>query len=398
MLEYQTAISSILDIISRSKGEIQPVFDAIVQCAARLFCPCTATITTLKNDLLHWNGSASLQPAFDIRRMAQVYPIPFDPVRAPSARAMLERRTVVIPDAMAPDTPEFTRMVQAVGGFRSITFVPLVSQNKGIGAINLTHPQAGFELTEKQIELLQTFADQAVIAIENTRLFEEVQARTRELTELLEYQTATSEVLSVISRSKFDLQPVLDSIARVASTLCSADDATILTRENNELRMAAHQGSVPIELGLRRPINRDWVSGRAVFDQQPIHVSDLAAAADEYPLGREIAKRFGHRTTLAVPLIRQEEAIGCLLLRRLHVQDFEEKQIELLKTFADQAVVAIENTRLFEEIGPEGPRAGDRQPTQIAVRRQHEPRAADAARSNSRLCRANARRLLWDSI
>ena len=166
-------------------------------------------------------------------------------------------------------------------------------------------------------------------------MFEEVQARTRELTESLEYQTATSEVLSVISRAGFDLQPVLDSIARVASNLCAADDATILTRETSELQIAAHQGSVPVELGLRRPIDRDWVSGRAVFDQQPVHVSDLAAAADEYPLGREIARRLGHRTTLAVPLIRQDEAIGCLLLRRLHVQDFEEKQIELLKTFAD---------------------------------------------------------------
>src|SRR5262245_56920024 len=196
-LEYQTATSGILDIISRSKAEIQPVFDAIVQSAARLFYPCTATITTLKDGFLHWNGSASLrQPAFDVHlvhRAQQVYPVPFDPERVPSARAILERRTVVIPDATAPDTPEFTRKIHGAGGVGSITFVPLVNQDKGIGTIILTHPQPGFELTRKQIELLETFADQAVIAIENTRLFEEVQMRTRELTETLEYQTATSE-------------------------------------------------------------------------------------------------------------------------------------------------------------------------------------------------------------
>ena len=142
-LEYQTATSGILDIISRTKAEIQPVFDAIVENAARLFYPCTATITTLKDECLHWNGSATLHPASDIRRMQEVYPVPFDPERVPSARAMLERRMVVIPDATAPDTPEFTRKVQVAGGFRSIAFVPLVKSGQG-HRHHYPHPPGGW--------------------------------------------------------------------------------------------------------------------------------------------------------------------------------------------------------------------------------------------------------------
>ncbi len=174
--------------------------------------------------------------------------------------------------------------------------------------------------------------------------------RTHELTESLQYQMATSEVLAVISRSKFDLQPVLETIARITSDLCAADDVTVLLRDGDELLIKAHYGSIPIELNIRRPIERGWVSGRAVVDREPVHVRDLAAAGDEFPAGREIARQFGHRTTLAIPLMRESEAVGCFLLRRPLVQDFTEKQIALLQTFADQAVIAIENVRLFDEV------------------------------------------------
>src|SRR5258707_419981 len=203
-LERQTATADILKVIASSPADVQPVFDAIVNSAAKLFDPCSATITTLKEGKLHWNAIAQIVPSFDHAAARAVYPISFDPDRSPSARAMLERRIIVIPDTDAPGTPEYTRNVAAAGGFRNIIFVPLIHENKGIGTIILTHPRPGFRLSDKQLALLQTFADQAVIAIENARLFDEVQARTEDLTEALQQQMATSEILGVISSSPCD--------------------------------------------------------------------------------------------------------------------------------------------------------------------------------------------------
>jgi two-component system NtrC family sensor kinase len=192
----QVATAEILKVIASSRSDVQPVFEAIVDSAARLFEPCGATITTLKDGQLHWNATAATLPDFDIERAKAVYPIPFDPERAPSARALLERRTIEIPDIAAPDTPEFTRKAAAAGGFRSIIFVPLIKQDKRIGTIILTHLRAGFKLSEKQLALVRTFADQAVIAIENVRLFDEVRARTKELAASLdELRTAQDRLV-----------------------------------------------------------------------------------------------------------------------------------------------------------------------------------------------------------
>src|ERR1700704_3775342 len=140
----QAATAEILKVIASSRSDVQPVFEAIVHSAARLFEPCGATITTLKDGQLHWNATAATLPDFDNERAKAVYPIPFDPERSPSARALLERRTIEIPDIAAPDTPEFTRKTAAAGGFRSAIFVPLIEQDKGIGTIILTHLRAGF--------------------------------------------------------------------------------------------------------------------------------------------------------------------------------------------------------------------------------------------------------------
>ena len=353
-LQHQTATSQILSVISSSRADIQPVFDAIVNSAARLFEPCGATITTLNDGQLHWNATAATLPDFDIERAKAIYPIPFDPERAPSARALLERRIIEIPDIAAPDTPEFTRKAAAAGGFRSVTFAPLIKQDKGIGTIILTHQRAGFKLSEKQLALVRTFADQAVIAIENVRLFDEVEAKTRDLEESLQQQTATADVLKVISRSAFDLDSVLSTLVTSAARLCGAERGLIFLREGNLYRMASNFGFSPeLEAFARaNPLPADGTSttARAGAAGAPVQAVDLVADKTQGEMARAYQRLGGHKTNLGVPLRRDSETIGVFTLTRQVVQAFTPRQIELVKTFADQAVIAIENARLFEEV------------------------------------------------
>jgi two-component system, NtrC family, sensor kinase len=352
-LQHQTATSQILNVISSSKADIQPAFNAIVGSAARLFEPCAATITTLDDDgQLYWNATAATLPDFDIERAKAIYPIPFDPERAPSARALLERRIIEIPDITAPDTPEFTRKAAAAGGFQSVTFVPLIKQDQGIGTIILTHSRAGFKLSEKQLALVRTFADQAVIAIENARLFEEVQARTRDLEESLQQQTATADVLRVISRSAFDVQTVLATLTDSAARLCDADSSHIYLVEGDVARLAVCSGfSKEYEELLRRtPLTpgRGTLVGRTLQEGGVVHLPD--AVADKEYRWQEAQKLGRFRTMLGIPMLRDGATMGVLSLTRTQVLPFTDKQIALLQTFADQAVIAIENARLFDEV------------------------------------------------
>jgi GAF domain-containing protein len=206
--------------------------------------------------------------------------------------------------------------------------------------------------SERHIAMLQTFADQAVIAIENTRLFNELESRNRDLTESLEQQTATSEILRVISSSPTDLQTVLDAVAQSAARLCEANDAYIVRVEGDGYRVVAQHGALPRPpVDESFPVSRDLVVGRALIERRTIHIRDVLAESDsEFSRAKQMARLQGFRTILVAPMLREGVAIGTIGVRSTDVRPFTSQQIALLQTFADQAVIAIENTRLFNEL------------------------------------------------
>src|SRR5262249_32221654 len=197
--------------------------------------------------------------------------------------------------------------------------------------------------SEREISLLQTFANQAVIAIENVRLFTELGARNRELTESLEQQTATSEILRVIASSPNDLQPVLDTVAENAARLCEAEDVSILEEDGGRFHVMAFRGASRLRDFEGTPVSRGSIDGRAILDARLVHVHDIAEESEgDFPVSKAFALHMGHRTMLAIPLLREGTPIGVIFARRTEVRPFSDKQTALLQTFADQAVIAIE--------------------------------------------------------
>jgi GAF domain-containing protein len=280
-LEQQTATGEILRVIASSPTDIQPVLDVVAETAARLCDAKDAQIVRIEGDMLrHAAGYGSIPVPAGRSAMSRGNPI---------GRAIVDRQTIHVHDLAEELETEFpeSRTRQQLSGVRTVLATPLLREGTPIGAIFIRRTEVR-PFSDKQIALLKTFADQAVIAIENVRLFQELKHRTAELettnvhlTETLEQQTATSEVLRVIASSPTDLQPVLDAIAESAARLCSAKDASIRLVEGNVLRLAAHQGPIPFLAASDLPINRSSVSGRAVIDGQVIHVEDLLSVAPD---------------------------------------------------------------------------------------------------------------------
>jgi signal transduction histidine kinase len=336
----------VLKVISRSAFDLETVLNTLTESAAGLCGADMAAITRQASDGGYYHATRyNFSP--ELARVSQT--LRLDPGRGSVVgRVLLTGKAVQIPDVLADPEYAFPEQ-QRVAGYRTLLGVPLLRSGQPTGVLFLGHKTVQ-PFTDRQIELVQTFADQAVIAIENVRLFDEVQARTRDLQEALTSQTASANILKVIASSPTDVGPVLKAIVESACELCDAYDATLRLKVGDQLAYSAHHGPIAA-FPSNWSISRGWTAGRAVVDQKPVHVSDLLSSeGDDFPEAQDRARQQGHRSILSVPLLREGESIGAITLRRLEVHPFTEKQVALLQTFADQAVIAIGNVRLFEEV------------------------------------------------
>jgi len=347
-LEQQTATSEILRVISSSPTDVQPVFDTIVGNAVNLCGARMGAVYRFDRELVHLAAHHNYPPeALEILR--RIYPRPPQPDQV-AGRAILARAVAQIEDVLAD--PLIPREIALAGRWRSILAVPMLHDGAPIGAIVITRSEEG-PFAAGHVELLKTFADQAVIAVENVRLFKELEARNRDLTVALEQQTATSEILRVISSSQTDVQPVFDTIVKSAMTLCGGLFSALFQFDGEFIHQVAQHNFTPEALEAQRRVfparpNRGQGASRAILERAVVHIPDVDA--DTEYRHQAVAHAIGFRSGLFVPMLREGAPIGVIMVARAKPGPFSDNEIELLKTFADQAVIAIENARLFKEL------------------------------------------------
>jgi GAF domain-containing protein len=357
-LARQTATADVLKVIASSPSNLQPVFDAIAARSNELIGGHSTTVGRYVDGMVQLAAFTPVSPEADakLRTMFPSRPTDGDPQIAQVLRGEIAR----IAEAETEIRDSAMRETARARGWRSRLIVPLKDDTAVIGWISVTRKETG-EFADKDVELLRTFADQAVIAIQNVELFEEVQARTRDLQESLQQQTATADVLKVISRSVFDLQAVLDTLVESAYKLCGASLGLLYLRSDKDFECKAIAG-VGVEAATQLFKGRPIRAGRGTAAERVILTGEVHAVTDFFadpafdPVVRERIRNDSSgsdisqlRSTLAVPMTRENEVVGVLVIARTHTGPFPQRQVELLQTFADQAVIAIENLRLFNE-------------------------------------------------
>jgi GAF domain-containing protein len=349
-LQQQTATADVLKVISRSTFDLQTVLDTLLESAVRLCEARLGALFRLKDDLLH----VAAHHNFDENQrklLLSVFPMPVDRGSI-SGRAVLTGAAIQIPDILADN--EYRIAATKEAGFRSLIGVPLLRNGQAIGSIVIYRMEAGL-VTDKQLELIQTFADQAVIAIENTRLLNELRQRTNDLSESLEQQTATSDVLRVISSSPTNVQPVFDSIAESSVRLCDGQFSFVLRFDGTVMDFASccglsAEGLDAFHSILPMPASEDTAAGRAIVRRAVVEIPDVEADPSYGATGQGLAKAVNYRSIAAVPLLNEGNPIGAIAVARANAGSFPKRQIVLLQAFADQAVIAIKNVRLFDEV------------------------------------------------
>ena len=348
VLEQQAATGAILEVISDSPGDLKPVFNMIARSAKQLCHALFCGVFQFDGKLIHLVAHYGISPSgLEIYR--QEFPRILGPETA-IGRAILNGGVVRIPD-VKKDREYGSALIRTMN-LRSVAAAPMLRNGKPIGGIVVVRSVAE-PFLERQIELLRTFSANASIAVENTRLFQEIQASNRELSETLAYQTATSEVLRLIARSPIELKSVFDMIAHNAKELCQGQFSGVFQYDGKLIYLAGHHGLAPKGIDKHQKVppgspDLETAIGRAIAGRTIVHIPDVHADPDYSPIA--LAQASSMRCIVAVPMLREDKAVGGIVVWRSIAEPFTEKQIELLKTFADLAMLAIEDERLFRKV------------------------------------------------